>query len=754
MIILLVEPRSSRYIHINQETNKIHLMVPIVGGQEISTDNTCKATVELKGFFDGEALNTLNAYKNALEIDILLLEDGNPQRVMKQDRLAQIEIYIEAVKAMQYSYGKEVGKLLARPSNLYSIQLRPFEQDIQSTVINPTFNIERGNDDEGNPLSQLYNIMYRMFPNITVAINAPRTILTNVVLHALPKSPTFEDIQRVLGEQSLALFGLSIDFTKRTDTTLITKESIDTLMGFEDDATPQDYIDALLGACALDVWGSIPTPPFYSIPTATPVDERTERLSILTQFFLANLNVYCKAKGMSTQNFGVILDKDRALSQGLVDVVSQGLSAGNDVERAICNFFNANAELFELSSPLNSEDINTIKQKFARAYQTITATKENPHMDDFMILDMDATREFAKFATHQGCICVNFAEIVDPAVPNQNYFAGIRTDFAKHTAEIPHKNEWIASEIDIEPEILINRINNDQFVLLPESVKEDCYRIYPMFQIRQWLHDVAKGKQDEAEARLTASPANTQVFLRTPGVFTDYSGRTFHCTAYEYAYWAKDTHMCRMLERYMDEETKSQMLAHIDEMEHVDAAGKKIGLEYQQHGETHHSAHFELTPLIEALQYYINNHSNWLDTYDYDVIDNAWLAIGKAQRDVPAHVAQEYCRPGSFDPGSAFNEETLIRILTFYNSKTHREESWFPLESSDYGLGFQFILIRQRWEMTNGQGPGFLGGLAVLSGLPTDLASLIRLDQIRTSELSQLREHLIPPASNLASMGI
>lgn len=51
-----IEPLSPRYIHINPETNQVHLLVPVVGGQEISTDNTCKATVALRDFFDGSAL--------------------------------------------------------------------------------------------------------------------------------------------------------------------------------------------------------------------------------------------------------------------------------------------------------------------------------------------------------------------------------------------------------------------------------------------------------------------------------------------------------------------------------------------------------------------------------------------------------------------------------------------------------------------------------------------------------------------------
>ncbi|WP_262337514.1 hypothetical protein [Legionella genomosp. 1] len=38
---------SSRYIHIRGE---VHLLMPVVGGQEISTDNTCKSTVALRDF--------------------------------------------------------------------------------------------------------------------------------------------------------------------------------------------------------------------------------------------------------------------------------------------------------------------------------------------------------------------------------------------------------------------------------------------------------------------------------------------------------------------------------------------------------------------------------------------------------------------------------------------------------------------------------------------------------------------------------
>ncbi|ASQ46185.1 hypothetical protein [Legionella clemsonensis] len=98
MHIPLSEPISPRYLYINPTTNRVHLLVPIVSGQEISTDNTCKATTTLKEFFDGGALNVLNAYKDALTFDIRLLRAGSLEASLKQDRLTQVHTYIEALQ--------------------------------------------------------------------------------------------------------------------------------------------------------------------------------------------------------------------------------------------------------------------------------------------------------------------------------------------------------------------------------------------------------------------------------------------------------------------------------------------------------------------------------------------------------------------------------------------------------------------------------------------------------------------------------
>ncbi len=124
-----------------------------------------------------------------------------------------------------------------------------------------------------------------------------------------------------------------------------------------------------------------------------------------------------------------------------------------------------------------------------------------------------------------------------------------------------------------------------------------------------------------------------------------------------------------------------------------------------------------------------NIDSNW------GAMEAAWMLVSKAQRDVPAHVAQEYCRPDRpFYPCPHLNEPTLPHVLVFYNWITSRYDSWFPLTSSNSGLGFDFGLIR-----SCGAGAGQTARRRL------NLAAITRLDEVRTADLMQSREHLNPP---------
>jgi hypothetical protein len=248
------------------------------------------------------------------------------------------------------------------------------------------------------------------------------------------------------------------------------------------------------------------------------------------------------------------------------------------------------------------------------------------------------------------------------------------------------------------------------------------------------LLNVPRGKQDEAEKIVDMHP---ELQLEC-GTVTDYSGRTFKdITAYEYAYWAKDTHMCRMLEKHMSAQTKAKMHERCEAIE-------KNGLTYTQHGvEVKGAMHFDFMPLKQALQNYIDGYDNWFDTDNWTALKAAWLQVGIAQRDVPAHVANEYCRKDRlFDPLFQFNEDKLPRELTFYNYTTRKDEQWFPMVVSDSsGLGVDFALIRANLHEHGGLGAIGLGGRVrhVASG---DLETIDLLDKVRTTDLTQSRENL------------
>lgn len=307
--------------------------------------------------------------------------------------------------------------------------------------------------------------------------------------------------------------------------------------------------------------------------------------------------------------------------------------------------------------------------------------------------------------------------------------------------------QFIPDRLGAQPVELLNIIGEH---LAPQDKRELAAASKAMHSVfhQSNLHDkflecVAYGQQDKAERLLShvfqGQPAKTQGALLHQGTLTTYAGETFNCSAYEYAYWAKDTHMCRMLERYMNDETKAQMLIRINTIE-------SEGLAFQQNGAEHRSAHFDFTPLKAAYQRYLDGYNGWYNARNWAAMDAAWLEVGKAQSDVPAHVAQEYCHPDrAFDPLPSFNVDredipvdTLPRRLTFYNWNTSSNNSWFPLAASNSGLGFDFAIIR-------GSLPLSFARLADGRGA-VDLAAIARLDEVRTVDLTLSREHLNPPA--------
>lgn len=753
MKIPFTEPTAPRYIYLNPETNMLHVLLPVVSGSQIGLDNTCKSVYGLQEFFGKSrdvrqraVLDELKAYENALEFDISLLSEESELKPKKQERLAQIKHYRATLETVLNSkvldllnqvfpeYPAPLQELMKKEnSNLYSMVLRPKEKDNFLRSVNPVFSLKR---EEGASL--FYQTLSDAYQGVSASQDARARLTASVETSPEGQAMDFSGIQRVLREQTQRHLDVDMDYSHTKAGVPITKASIDELMMFDEENPPsaKDYIDALLGQCAPNLFAAFVESPFYTI-------KKPEELSIVTQFFLASVNIYCRANALSALNFGKILDESEELSKTVAAIVLSLQEEGANIEDALLDFINEHSESFGLKNPLAPADQALMKKQFIEQFAEI---KESPHFDEFTLLD---STKPGPFLVYQGSIGLNFAEFVESGFPelNPDFFGRVRDDFKGRQNAITHNNPSVHASIELSLDELLEKIKDEDQLnaVLKKLPQEEQAAILASpqmkrLQLPKFLHQVAKGQQNEAEQLLKANP-DAQLLLHH-GEFTDYSGRNFNCTAYEYAYWAKDTHMCRMLERLMDEETKAHMLIRCEAIE-------AHGLPYTQHGQEVTSKHFDFTPLKAALQAYIQGCNDWERTQNWDAKKAAWMVVGIAQRDVPAHVAQEYCRANrAFSPLPKFDEASLPRTLTFYNYETERYESWFPLALSDSsGLGVDFALVqRAGGSGISGDGARCVGGAGVARAwrAAVDLAAVSRLDEVRIADCTLSRENLRP----------
>ncbi|AAO91584.1 Dot/Icm T4SS effector CpeA [Coxiella burnetii] len=257
---------------------------------------------------------------------------------------------------------------------------------------------------------------------------------------------------------------------------------------------------------------------------------------------------------------------------------------------------------------------------------------------------------------------------------------------------------------------------------------------------------VVQGKQGQVEAMLKVNPA---LILFARGDVTDYSGQTFkNISAWEYVLWAYDSHMYRMLFNYIPKEQRPLALQQLIDLETNGIAytlSEKVMNAEREAEETRETiireAHYDFSPLIDALQTYVTNVERW--SFE-ECVEHWRKKVGGAQCMVPVHVGNEYCYPDrSFDPIPRFNEKNLPRRHNFYNYVSGADESWFPL--SPAGLGTNFAIMR--------------GCMRAVAGACwrvgrqwacNDLAAITALREVRQSDLIQLKEQLQNPAPESA----
>lgn len=216
-------------------------------------------------------------------------------------------------------------------------------------------------------------------------------------------------------------------------------------------------------------------------------------------------------------------------------------------------------------------------------------------------------------------------------------------------------------------------------------------------QLQAFLNHVVAGQQDEAEALLKQTPE----FALGAGNVTDHAKRTFrNITGFQYAVWALDWHMWRMIRKYLPpEEARLQ------------SEGFGTGSWVKEHGE-----HVTWKKLIDNYQTYIDKYNDW----DSNQCSKYWVQeIGGAQLILPMHVLQEYCEPSRpFYPVPNFKADiVLVRKLP----------EWLKLEK----IGVDYSLYRAGVRDVSSRYYG-------CSLLFIDQNALVVLSDIRTQQRGEL----------------
>jgi hypothetical protein len=170
---------------------------------------------------------------------------------------------------------------------------------------------------------------------------------------------------------------------------------------------------------------------------------------------------------------------------------------------------------------------------------------------------------------------------------------------------------------------------------------------------------------------------------------------------------------------------------------------------------TAHGKHFSLQLLMDALQTHIDNVEKvW--KYDQRATNHWCKVVGGAQKHLPAHVVNEYCRGDrAFEPCPTEWESKLsqIRELKVWDGSSYVEGSWFTQPSSKDGLGLSYAAYRWRQGGCRGRGRA---GIEAAWRAAADLMALQSLWKTRTQQLDsfacQMREWLVRKSERAAAV--
>lgn len=494
-VIKFKEPERCDYLYID-ENNKVHILLPIVGGDEIGLDNTCQTAVELITFFYGSAHSgvtkysaehQLSEYKRQLEEDIKAI---NSQKKIsphayddllkeKIERLQQIEKYIELIQVLKKQYDEKndirqlrtggipqlpsgVKEIIKSSENAFAVRLSPYDNDKFTRFDDPLFNVKRNISKYDTPSRQApipiyeglgYRLRSTLFPEdkTPTPINKKsskekivETVLAQVDADYMKdgdKEQKLEELKKLI-QQELVKIDSNLSVNMSRDGKEVNLSYLDIVMALDDDSTIKDWIEGIIEV-SIDpsVWEAQASSPFYDGAKEIKSDHEADRMSIRVQYLLAEANIYCKTNKLSDANFGEFFDKEPHATE-IAKRVKEGFTQGAEIEPIIYDYINSNHAELGLKSPLTGEQQQEITEKFTRHYNTI---KESPHFDEFFVADPDKK---GNIFSHQGRISCHFLDFFTRQTKGKHPLG----DLASHqealqegtSNRLHHKNEVVA----------------------------------------------------------------------------------------------------------------------------------------------------------------------------------------------------------------------------------------------------------------------------------------------------------------------
>ncbi|HIC7357896.1 TPA: protein SdcA [Legionella pneumophila] len=519
------EPEQCEYLHIDKD-NKVHILLPIVGGDEIGLDNTCETTGELLAFFYGKthggtkysAEYHLNEYKKNLEDDIKAI---NVQRKIspnayadllkeKKERLEQIEKYIDLIKVLKEKFDEQreidklrtegipqlpsgVKEIIKSSENAFAFRLSPDRPDSFTRFDTPLFSLKRNRSqyEAGGYQRATDGLGARLRSELlppdkdTPIVFNKKSLKDKIVDSVLAqldkdfntkdgdRNQKFEDIKKLILEEYKKIDSkLQVDEdTYHQPLTLDYLENI--ACTIDEKSTAKDWIYGIIGATTeADYWpkkesevGEEKVSVFYEGTKEIKFESDTNTMSIKVQYLLAEINFYCKTNKLSDANFGEFFDKEPHATE-IAKSVKEGLVQGAEIEPIIYNYINSHYAEPGLTSPLTSKQQEEITEKFTQRYHII---ENSPHFDEFFVADPDKK---GNIFSHQGRMSCHFLDFFTRQTKGKyplGDLAGHQEALLEGTSNrLHHKNEVVAQGYE-----KLDQFKKDVVKLLAENKSKE-----------------------------------------------------------------------------------------------------------------------------------------------------------------------------------------------------------------------------------------------------------------------------------------